>query len=336
MKERCKIAKIRSRCIQMQNILIIHTGGTISMVENKDTKTVQPSTQHPLTKLKDDYDSFANIEEQVLFDLPSPHITPLHMLKLAKIINQKLVHYDGVVITHGTDTLEETAYFLDLVIQSEKPIILTGAMRSSNEVGSDAVYNLISSLRVISEDEAKNHGVLVVMNDEIHSAQNVTKTSTSNIAAFQSPGSGPIGMITKSQVLFQQRLLKREFYSIHAISANVPLLKAFAGIDERMIDALHSMNPDGLVIEAFGQGNLPSRMVDGIQRMLNENIPIVLVSRSSQGVVQPTYAYEGGGKHLEELGVILSNGLSGQKARLKLLITLEKTRNINELKKLFD
>jgi L-asparaginase len=305
------------------------------MLENKETGAVQVTDEHPLTKLKSYYEAFANVDEHVIFDLPSPHITPSHMLQLAKEIEQRLKGYDGVVVTHGTDTLEETAYFLDLMIQSEKPIIITGAMRSSNEIGSDALYNLITSLRVASEDQAKDKGVLVVMNDEIHTAKNVTKTSTSNVATFQSPQFGPIGIITKEIIIFQHELIKREHLPIDTLSSRVLLLQAFAGMDGSMIDALQSTNLDGLVIEAFGQGNLPANTVQAIQQMIEKNIPVVLVSRSFQGIVQPTYAYQGGGRHLKDLGVIFANGLTGPKARLKLLIALERTSNWNELKEIF-
>ncbi len=136
----------------MKKILLIHTGGTISMLENKETGAVNVTNEHPLSRAKDQYQQIADIDEQVIFDLPSPHITPNHMLQLAIEIQRVLPKYDGIVITHGTDTLEETAYFLDLVINTEKPIIITGAMRSSNEIGSDALYNLISSLRVACEE----------------------------------------------------------------------------------------------------------------------------------------------------------------------------------------
>ena len=320
----------------MKKILLIHTGGTISMLENKETGAVNVTNEHPLSRAKDQYQQIADIDEQVIFDLPSPHITPNHMLQLAIEIQRVLPKYDGIVITHGTDTLEETAYFLDLVINTEKPIILTGAMRSSNEIGSDALYNLISSLRVACEDNAKDKGVLVVMNDEIHTAANVTKTSTSNVATFQSPQYGPIGIVTKELIIFHHGILRQEHYPVHQINSNVYLLKAYAGMDGRLIEALHTIKPDGLVIEALGQGNLPASTVESIHKLLENKVPVVLVSRSYQGIVQPTYAYSGGGRQLKEIGVIFANGLTGPKARLKLLIALENTRDIKSLTTIFN
>ena len=187
-----------------KKILLIHTGGTISMQEDEVTGAVSPTSTNPLLAFPVVQDANIQITESELFHLPSPHITPNHMLELANFIDYHIEEkqIDGVVITHGTDTLEETAFFLDLTVHSDIPIVLTGAMRSNNEIGSDGPYNLLSSIRVASSDEAKGMGVLVVLNDEIHTAKNATKTHTSNIASFQSPQYGPIGIVTKRGISF--------------------------------------------------------------------------------------------------------------------------------------
>ncbi len=306
------------------------------MLENKDTGEVNTTETHPLSNIPYNFGANVLIDEHIAFSLPSPHITPLHMLDLAKTIDKFLVEYDGIVVTHGTDTLEETAYFLDLVLDTEKPVILTGAMRSSNEIGSDALYNLISSVRVVLSSDSYSKGVLVVMNDEIHSAINVTKTSTSNIATFQSPQYGPIGIITKESIIFHHQLMARTTYPVNNISKHVFLLKAYAGMDSKLFDIIIEGKPDGLVIEGLGQGNLPKETIPAIRKLINKNIPIVLVSRSFRGTVGPTYAYEGGGKQLKEMGVIFTNGLTGPKARLKLLIALENTTDHFVLRDIFE
>ncbi len=316
--------------------MLIHTGGTISMVENKQTGEINTTTEHPLKDVTSRLKMYAHIDEKVAFSLPSPHITTEHMLKLAKQIQQVSSSYDGIVVTHGTDTLEETAYFLELVLDIEIPVIITGAMRSSNEIGSDALYNLISSIRVAIEDTAKNKGVLVVMNDEIHTAKNVTKTSTSNVATFQSPQYGPIGIITKESIIFHHTILFRHTHPIQSINKNVLLLKAFAGMDGQLFQALSQTEIDGLVVEALGQGNLPKDTIEPIHRLIHHNIPVILVSRCYQGTVQPTYGYEGGGRQLKDIGVIFTNGLTGPKARIKLLIALERTTDYNTLKNIFE
>ncbi|WP_047980025.1 asparaginase [Ornithinibacillus contaminans] len=320
----------------MKKIIIIHTGGTISMLENKETGEVNTVTDHPLSNIPYQFKEDVVIDEHIEFSLPSPHMTPNHMLTLAKTVTRFIQQYDGIVITHGTDTLEETAYFLNSILDTEKPVILTGAMRSSNEIGSDALYNLISSIRVVLSKDAYKKGVLVVMNDEIHSATNVTKTSTSNIATFQSPQYGPIGIVTKESIIFHHQLISNITLPIDTITKNIFLLKAYAGMDKQIIEAIHAGKPDGLVIEGLGQGNLPKETIEPIQKMLADNIPIVLVSRCFRGTVQPTYAYEGGGKQLKEMGIIFTNGLTGPKARLKLLIALEYTSDLEQIRNLFE
>ena len=196
-----------------KNILLIHTGGTISMKLSAETGTVVMNDRNPLIKERKQLDELANIIEAEAFNLPSPHITPKEMLKLRNLIQQlvKLHAIDGVVITHGTDTLEETAYFLDLTTRYDFPIILTGAMRSSNELGADGIYNLVEAVRVACNEESRGKGVLVVMNDEVHTSINVTKTSTSSVATFQSPQYGPIGLITKKTVHFHHAPLARRY-----------------------------------------------------------------------------------------------------------------------------
>lgn len=313
----------------LKNILLIHTGGTIAMSEDQQTGTVSTSSTHPLVKDQVFLKKYANVEEEIMFYLPSPYITPQHMLEIGNYIQHRLDEFDGVVITHGTDTLEETAYFLDLYVQTKKPIVITGAMRSSNEIGSDGLYNLICAIRVATSTESNEKGVLVVMNDEIHTATYVTKTATSNVATFQSPQFGPIGMITKQSIYYYHKWIAYEKYHIEQITKQVPLLKAYAGMDQTVVDAVLSANVDGLVIEGFGQGNVPPSIVDSLDQLIQKQIPVVLVSRSYKGIVQPTYAYRGGGKQLHQMGVIFAKRLSGPKARIKLLMALESTDNIN-------
>lgn len=305
---------------------------------SEDTSgSVKPGTNNPLKEGTGLLSKLANLVVEEPFNLPSPHITPKEMMQLKQLIekHEQTGTIDGAVITHGTDTLEETAYFLDLTVQASFPIVVTGAMRSSNEIGSDGLYNLISSIRVASSDEAKGQGVLVVLNDEIHTALNVTKTHTSNLSTFQSPQYGPIGIVTKRGVHFHHTPTKHENYSIDNAERKVVLIKAHAGMDSSLLQAILGLEVDGVVIEALGQGNLPPAALDGVTDFIKNNIPVVIVSRSFNGIVQDIYGYEGGGKHLKELGVIFSNGLNGQKARIKLLVALAKTNKMEEINEMF-
>jgi L-asparaginase len=320
-----------------KKILLIHTGGTISMHVSEDTGAVVPDQVNPLTKEHEKLERLAAITEIEAFNLPSPHMTPQHMLKLRNIILDQLTHaaFDGVVITHGADTLEETAYFLDLTTKFESPIVLTGAMRSSNELGADGLYNLVAAIRVAGDDDARGKGVLVVMNDEIHHAANVTKTSTSSVATFQSPQYGPIGLVTKTMIHFHHAPIIREYVNVEQLDKRVAMLKVYAGMDADLVDAVLDAGYDGLVLEGLGQGNVPPAIVPSIQRLLQKRIPIVLVSRCFNGIAQGVYGYEGGGKQLEDMGVMYTTGLNGPKARLRLLIGLNQHNEPLEMSRFF-
>lgn len=283
---------------------------------------VTPENDNPMNHVTVDLEHITVTVKDFL-NLPSPHITPKHMLALYHEIRQNANSYDGVVITHGTDTLEETAYFLDTMTLPDIPVVLTGAMRSSNELGSDGVYNYLSALRVASHKQAKGKGVLVVMNDEIHAAKYVTKTHTTNVSTFQTPTHGPLGIIMKHEILFFKRAEKRVRFDLEAISGTVPIVKAYAGMgDSGIISFLSPDNIDGLVVEALGAGNMPPKAAAEIEALTAKGVPIVLVSRCFNGIAEPVYAYEGGGVRLQEAGVMFVKELNAPKARLKLLIAL--------------
>lgn len=320
-----------------KNILLIHTGGTISMNMNIETGAVIPNEDNPIKNEKETLSKYANIIEMEAFNLPSPHITPYEMLKLRNLIVEQANRYalDGVVITHGTDTLEETAYFLDLTTRYNFPIVLTGAMRSSNELGADGVYNLVEAVRVACEPLAREKGVLVVMNDEVHAAYNVTKTSTSSVNTFQSPQYGPIGLVTKKMVIIHHSPIKRQFVEVESLQKRVAMLKIYAGMEGDLLDFVLQGNYDGVVLEGLGQGNVPPAVANAIEKLINAKIPVVLVSRCFNGVAEGVYGYYGGGKSLEDIGVIFAPGVSGQKARLKLLIALNQKDESIYLKQFF-
>lgn len=322
----------------MKRILIINTGGTISMSEDPLTHTVAPSGTTPLSQLLPYLAPYADVEMIDYVNIPSPHMTLsmmvelYHKLKLCK----EEGNYDGFVITHGTDTLEETAFFLDLVWPYNEPIVVTGAMRSSNELGADGPINMVHSVRVAASDKTKGKGVMVVFNDEVHSAHYVTKTHTSNPSTFQSPGLGPVGLITKKDVVYLYGLPERTVVPVQSINHKVPLLKMVAGFETELLTCLRQQKMDGIVIEAFGAGNVPPHVSEEIEKWIEAQIPVVIVSRCFQGVVQDIYSYVGGGGQLKELGVIFCNGLNGQKARIKLLLALEQNWSHDELQSYFE
>ncbi|HCY7814191.1 TPA: asparaginase [Staphylococcus aureus] len=321
----------------MKHLLVIHTGGTISMSQDQSNKVVTNDI-NPISMHQDVINQYAQIDELNPFNVPSPHMTIQHVKQLKDIILEAVTnkYYDGFVITHGTDTLEETAFLLDLILGIEQPVVITGAMRSSNEIGSDGLYNYISAIRVASDEKARHKGVMVVFNDEIHTARNVTKTHTSNTNTFQSPNHGPLGVLTKDRVQFHHMPYRQQALENVNDKLNVPLVKAYMGMPGDIFSFFSREGIDGMVIEALGQGNIPPSALEGIQQLVSLNIPIVLVSRSFNGIVSPTYAYDGGGYQLAQQGFIFSNGLNGPKARLKLLVALSNNLDKAEIKSYFE
>ncbi|HFI0506925.1 TPA: asparaginase [Streptococcus suis] len=304
----------------MKKILALHTGGTISMQADQEGQ-VGSSQVNPMTQIDTPIEEI-QVTSVDFLNVPSPHIRLEHMMALYQKIKVEQANYDGFVITHGTDTLEETAYFLDTMAIPEKPIVLTGAMRSSNELGSDGVYNYRTALRVAADEKSADKGILVVMNDEIHAAKYVTKTHTTNVSTFQTPTHGPLGLVTKREILYFKTAEPRVRFDLTSISGTVPIIKAYADMDSVLLDSLSHSAISGLVIEALGAGNLPPTILPAIQKLLNQNIPVVLVSRCFNGIAEPVYAYQGGGIQLEQEGILFVKELNAQKARLKLLIAL--------------
>ncbi len=256
--------------------------------------------------------------------LPGPHVTPSIMLELAHAVRLVLQRedIDGVVITHGTDTLDETAYFLDLILQSVKPVVFVGAMRNSSELSWDGPANLIAAVRVATTVEARGLGVLVAMSEEIIAAREVIKTHTESVDTFQSRDYGPIGLIDKDRIIIARRTTDQEYIQTDDIELAVETIKMVSGGDGKFIDYAIAQGVRGLVLEAFGRGNVPPGYMGSIDRAAKTGIPIVLTSRCSRGRTLDAYAYEGAGKTLTKLGVILGGVLPSHKARIKLILAL--------------
>ncbi|HLS52965.1 MAG TPA: asparaginase [Tissierellaceae bacterium] len=321
-----------------KKVLMIFTGGTIAMkVDEKLDAAVPGVESNELVNMVKDVNSFTDIETIDFANIPSPHMTPGLMLDLGKLVLKNIVREDitGIVITHGTDTLEETAYILDLMVESEKPIILVGSMRNNSELGYDGAANIWSAIFTACSEEAKGKGVLVVMDDEIHAARYVTKTNTVSTDTFKSPELGPIGVLSNGKTLFYMESIKRQHIDTDTIEEKVALIKAVAGMDGDIIDFYVDKGYKGLVIEALGCGNLPPAMVASVKRAIKKDIPVVLVSRCINGAVEPVYGYEGGGSQLKDMGVIFGGNQSGQKTRIKLMQLLGKTKDINEIREAF-
>ena len=322
----------------MKKIAIIFNGGTISMKIDEKIKAAVPSlSADEIMSMIPGVEDYAEIEAYTFSSMPSPHMTLETMLKLSKFTTELVERedIDGVVITHGTDTLEETAYLLDLTVRTKKPVVVTGAMRSGSELGYDGPFNLATSICTAISDEAVGRGVLVCFNGELNSASEVTKANSMALNAFRTPNFGPIGIVDNDNVIFYRDANYSEKYDVSEIKKQVALIKCVVDMDSSYIDYLIEKGCGGIVIEALGRGNVPPKMVDGIKKATELNIPVVVVSRCFEGRVFESYGYEGGGKQLKDLGVIFGDTLPGQKARIKLILAINSGMNIHEVARAF-
>ena len=323
----------------MYKAAVIFTGGTISMKVDERLKSAIPAlSDQEIMATVSNVDRIAEIESVHFGSFPSPHISIEKMFELAEVVKalQKRQDINGIVITHGTDSLEETAYFLDLLNDGEKPVVVTGAMRNGSELGYDGPANLSAAICTACSEESLNQGVLVVMNNQVYAADEVAKVHTLALDTFQSPDFGPLGIIDQDQVIYY-RSRKHQPANIQATEPKkVGLIKSVAGDDSDVIDFMVQKGYEGIVIEAMGRGNVPPDMVAGIDKAIASGIPVVLVSRCLRGRVLDSYGYTGGGRDLRQRGVILGDNLSGQKARIKLMLLLNATKDMETLRQRFE
>lgn len=323
-----------------KSILIVFTGGTFSMKidKNKSGGAVPRYSGEELLKKIPDAKKFAKISFYDFGKYPGPHVTPEIMMDLSKQLRKRLAEkkYDGIVITHGTDTLEETAYLIDLTIKTEIPIVFTGSMRNSSEPNWDGPKNLIDSIQVCLNENSKGIGTLVCMHGEVNAASEVTKIFSNEFETFQSLDFGMLGFVQKGRVIYNRLPRFLEIINTKKINTNVDLLTVYAGMDEKFFKHSADSGAAGLVIEALGVGNIPPAAFKGVEYVIKKNIPVVLVSRCPAGETDYIYSYPGAGRHLHNLGVIFTDYLNGQKARIKLMLALSKTTDRKILKKIFE
>jgi L-asparaginase len=242
---------------------------------------------------------------------------------------------DGVVVTHGTDTLEETAYLLDLTVASPKPVVLVGAMRTFSDPGWDGPANLTAAVRTAAHPGAAGRGTLVVVGEEIHAASRVRKRHTQRLDAFHS-ALGPVGVLDRGRVLFHDPPFRAPVLQPRRLVTAVDLHVLAAGSDDRLVRASLASGARGLVLEGTGAGNVPPGVLPGVRAALRSRVPVVVVSRCAEGRVAPLYGFEGGGQRLAEMGAILAGDLGGPKARIRLMVALGVTSDPAEVKRLFD
>ncbi len=304
------------------HVVVLTTGGTIAMQQDAAAGGAVPALGAA------DFDAalpdgLPQLRLEELVNLPSSHFTLATLSAIRERVAALVAQPDvtGVVVTHGTDTLEETAYLLDLTVPGAKPIVLTGAMRTVSDVGYEGYANLAAGVRVAAAPQARGLGALVVFNDEIHAARRVTKMHTLSPATFQSPGWGPVGRVEGDAVIVERRM-ERRVLPWRGLEPRVALLKLALGMDAAPLEDALARNVRGLVIEALGGGRVPPWWLPVIERALAQGTKVMIASRCPSGRVWDSYGYPGAYHTLADLGCSFAEGLNGQKARIELMVTL--------------
>lgn len=318
--------------VNLPKVTLFALGGTISAhhpnrLELCDYRSGHYSAADFLTAIPE-LEQLADITTVQMSNVTSTAIDSHDWFNLKEQIEQCLLQQDAVVITQGTNTLEETAFFLQLTLNSNKPVIITGAQKPFSALGSDAYFNLLNSFRVATCPQAAGQGVLVVANDKIYSAQDASKTHSYHLEAFQAPNNGPLGRIeANGQVRFMHSSLPAHttnspFAQVKAPTdiPYIPIIYSHAGADHQLIEALLAQTQlDGLVIAGTGAGRCSPLEEQALYKVRQRGIPIVMTSRVGAGAVLPIECYQG-------LDLITLGDLSAQKARIWLLLKLLSTR----------
>lgn len=326
---------------QKKNIVILATGGTIAGAAASGTQAAYTSgavTIDAMIAAVPGIKDMANIKGEQVSNVGSQDMSFEIMLKLGKRINELMKNgdVDGFVVTHGTDTMEETAFFLNLVVKGDKPVVMVGSMRPSTAVSADGPLNLYNAVGVAVDPNAKGRGVLVVMNDWIHAAHSLTKTSTTAIQTFMSPLRGVVGVATYGKNDFyntpQWKHTSSSEFDVSGVNKlpRVDIVFACADMPADLIDASVANGAKGIVIAGVGNGNMNKASLDAAANAAKKGVIVVRSSRVATGSV---------GRNVEvnddELGFIASDELNPQKARLLLSLALLKQRSKSDIQNLF-
>jgi L-asparaginase len=325
------------------NIVILATGGTIAGTGATSTTTVgYQAAKLPVQKLiaaLPELQQLANVTGEQVLQIASQDITNAELLKLGQRVNQLLDQptINGVVITHGTDTLEETAYFLNLVIKSPKPVVIVGSMRPATALSTDGPLNLYDAVALASSEGAIGKGTLVMLNDQISAAREVTKTNTTSPNTFQSPDLGYLGYVELGKAYFyrqpvRQHTVNTEF-DISGLS-DLPLVDILYGYGNNsrgLVDAAVAQGAQGIVYAGVGNGNFSKQVIPGIAAATKKGVQVVRSSRAGSGRVARNAEMPD-----DQLGTIAADNLNPQKARILLMLALTKTQNAQAIQQMFD
>ena len=327
---------------KLPTVAVLSTGGTIASKQDPAKGGYVPALSgEDLVSAVPAIKKIAQIQVEQISNIASPDMTPEIWVRLAGRVNELLAKPEitGIVVTHGTDTLEETAYFLDLTTISTKPVILVGAQRPASDPDSDGPRNLISAIRVAIASEAVGKGAMVVMNGQINAARDVTKTNTSQVETFRGLEFGALGVVDEEKVRFYRAPLRRQTFPLEPRTqlGRVDIVSSYAGSDGLLIRSLlRDGSVQGLVISGLGLGGVTSSMFDAIQEVRSRGIPVVISTRVPTGRIFPLSASKGSALSLRQIGCVLADNLSPQKARILLMLALTVTHDAGALQPYFD
>jgi L-asparaginase len=304
-------------------VTILATGGTIAStdIEGGARPTETGETLLP----SEDFPEDVEVHIEQLAQRPSPEMDFEMIERLRRRIEERAA--DGYVITHGTDTIEETAYYLDLVLGNSPPVALTGAQRRPDQLSSDGPANVTAAIRAVSDARVREAGgVYVAFNDELHAARDVVKAHTWKLEAFESPRTGPVAVFDPRGLRPTSELGSRsvQLPVIGPPEGIVEMVSTGLGVNGRQLRRAVGAGADGLVLEATGLGNAPAGVADAVGDAIEANVPVVVTSQCYAGTVAPVYG-SGGGQTLVDRGAIFADNLPAQKARIKLLLALAHT-----------
>lgn len=326
----------------LKNITILSTGGTIAGAGSAADQSGYVSASISIDALLESITGIgklANIKTRQVLAIGSQDINDADWLQIAKKTNEILGRHsvDGVVITHGTDTLEETAYFLNLVVKSSKPIILVGGMRPSTALGYDGGINLYNAVALAADLQSTNKGVLVVMADKIFAARDVNKINSSGVEAFGAPNSGAIGQICygKAKIYYQpiRTHTKNSQFEIGALESlpKVDIIQMHSGFDARLIDHLVALGTNAIVVASVGNGNIYKDALPKLIEASKKGIVIIKSSRTGAGFVSLNGEIED-----DKNGFISADNLNPQKARILAKLALTQTKDLKNIKEIFN
>jgi len=324
----------------MSRIHIVATGGTIAMAQDSGAGGAVLSLRGSdfVERMMDlAAPGLPNVTQEEYGPLPSSHFTVDHLWGLRERVRAAVndPDVDGVVITHGTDSLEETAYLLDLTLPTDKPMCVTGAMRVASQPGYEGMANLIAAVRAASSPAARGLGALVVLNDEIHAARDVTKMHTQSLGTFRSPFWGPIGRVEAEDIVITRRV-ERDIIVCDRLESGVYLFKLAVGMDANLLQEAIGLGSRGVVVETFGGGRVPPWWLDAMRAALHARVAVVVTTRCPAGRLYDPYRYTGAYRDLQDLGCLFAHELNGQKARLRLMAALSLARDLRELENIWN